>query len=38
MIAELGTMGRREAVKALLAERSNLLVVTGLGSPSQIYR
>jgi thiamine pyrophosphate-dependent acetolactate synthase large subunit-like protein len=28
------TLSRRDAVKALLAERKNLLVVTGLGSPS----
>ena len=28
------TLARRDAVKALLAERNNLLVVTGLGSPS----
>jgi thiamine pyrophosphate-dependent acetolactate synthase large subunit-like protein len=27
-------LARRDAVKALLAERKNLLVVTGLGSPS----
>jgi thiamine pyrophosphate-dependent acetolactate synthase large subunit-like protein len=27
-------LARRDAVKALLAERNNLLVVTGLGSPS----
>lgn len=29
-----GTLDRREAVKALLAHRKELLVVTGLGSPS----
>jgi thiamine pyrophosphate-dependent acetolactate synthase large subunit-like protein len=34
MAASFGTMDRREAVKALLVDRQNLLVVTGLGSPS----
>ncbi len=34
MAESFGTMDRREAVKALLADRKNLLVVTGLGSPS----
>jgi thiamine pyrophosphate-dependent acetolactate synthase large subunit-like protein len=34
MTAVFGTMDRREAVKALLADRNKLLVVTGLGSPS----
>ncbi|MDB5638439.1 MAG: aldehyde dehydrogenase [Bradyrhizobium sp.] len=34
MIAAFGTMDRREAVKSLLVDRKNLLVVTGLGSPS----
>jgi thiamine pyrophosphate-dependent acetolactate synthase large subunit-like protein len=34
MAVSFGTMDRREAVKALLVDRKNLLVVTGLGSPS----
>ncbi|MDB5633239.1 MAG: aldehyde dehydrogenase [Tardiphaga sp.] len=34
MAATFGTMDRREAVKTLLMDRKNLLVVTGLGSPS----
>jgi thiamine pyrophosphate-dependent acetolactate synthase large subunit-like protein len=34
MTAAFGTMDRREAVKTLLVDRNNLLVVTGLGSPS----
>lgn len=34
MTETFGTMDRREAVKALLTDRKNLLVVTGLGSPS----
>jgi thiamine pyrophosphate-dependent acetolactate synthase large subunit-like protein len=34
MTTQFGTMDRREAVKALLADRKDLLVVTGLGSPS----
>jgi thiamine pyrophosphate-dependent acetolactate synthase large subunit-like protein len=34
MAVSFGTMDRREAVKALLVDRRNLLVVTGLGSPS----
>jgi thiamine pyrophosphate-dependent acetolactate synthase large subunit-like protein len=34
MTAAFGTMDRREAVKTLLVDRKNLLVVTGLGSPS----
>lgn len=34
MYSKFGTMDRREAVKALLANRKDLLVVTGLGSPS----
>jgi thiamine pyrophosphate-dependent acetolactate synthase large subunit-like protein len=31
-MASSNALGRREAVKALLAERGNLLVITGLGS------
>ena len=31
---EAGTLDRREAVRALLADRGGLLVVTGLGSPA----
>ena len=34
MSAQFGTMDRREAVKALLVDRKDMLVVTGLGSPS----
>lgn len=34
MAGETGTMDRRDAVRELLAERGELLVVTGLGSPS----
>lgn len=34
MAATFGTLDRREAVKALLVDRKDLLVVTGLGSPS----
>ena len=34
MTATFGTLDRREAVKTLLADRKDLLVVTGLGSPS----
>jgi thiamine pyrophosphate-dependent acetolactate synthase large subunit-like protein len=34
MPAPFGTLDRRDAVKALLADRRDLLVVTGLGSPS----
>ena len=34
MTAQFGTMDRRAAVKALLADREGLLIVTGLGSPS----
>jgi thiamine pyrophosphate-dependent acetolactate synthase large subunit-like protein len=34
MAATFGTMDRREAVKTLLMDRKDLLVVTGLGSPS----
>jgi thiamine pyrophosphate-dependent acetolactate synthase large subunit-like protein len=34
MAVSFGIMDRREAVKALLVDRRNLLVVTGLGSPS----
>jgi thiamine pyrophosphate-dependent acetolactate synthase large subunit-like protein len=34
MTMSFGTMDRREAVKALLVDRRNLLIVTGLGSPS----
>jgi thiamine pyrophosphate-dependent acetolactate synthase large subunit-like protein len=34
MSATFGTLDRREAVKVLLADRGDLLVVTGLGSPS----
>lgn len=34
MTASFGTMDRREAVKALLVDRKELLAVTGLGSPS----
>src|ERR1700760_2062605 len=34
MAVSFGTMDRREAVKALLVDRRNLLVVTGLGSPT----
>ena len=34
MSEQFGTMDRREAVKALLADRKTLLAVTGLGSPS----
>jgi thiamine pyrophosphate-dependent acetolactate synthase large subunit-like protein len=30
----LGSLDRREAIKTLLADRKDLLVVTGLGSPS----
>jgi thiamine pyrophosphate-dependent acetolactate synthase large subunit-like protein len=33
-MAEHGTLERREAVAALLAQRGRLLVVTGLGSPT----
>lgn len=33
-LATLGTMDRRAAVKTLLEDRGDLLVVTGLGSPS----
>jgi len=34
MSHSFGSLDRREAVKALLADRKDLLVVTGLGSPS----
>jgi thiamine pyrophosphate-dependent acetolactate synthase large subunit-like protein len=34
MAGTFGTMDRREAVKTLLVDRKDLLVVTGLGSPS----
>lgn len=34
MTAALGTLDRRRAVKTLLVERGNCLVITGLGSPS----
>ncbi|CAN5376475.1 thiamine pyrophosphate-dependent enzyme [soil metagenome] len=34
MAVTFGTMDRRDAVKALLVDRRDLLVVTGLGSPS----
>lgn len=34
MTATFGTLDRREAVKTLLADRKDLLVVSGLGSPS----
>jgi thiamine pyrophosphate-dependent acetolactate synthase large subunit-like protein len=34
MTAAFGTMDRREAVKSVLVDRKDLLVVTGLGSPS----
>jgi thiamine pyrophosphate-dependent acetolactate synthase large subunit-like protein len=34
MTATFGTLDRREAVKTLLADRKDLLVITGLGSPS----
>ena len=34
MSHSLGSLDRREAIKALLADREDLLVVTGLGSPS----
>ena len=34
MTATSGTLDRRAAIKTLLAERGDLLVVTGLGSPS----
>ncbi len=34
MVNECNGMDRREAVRILLAERKNTLVVTGLGSPS----
>ncbi|MDB5654850.1 MAG: aldehyde dehydrogenase [Tardiphaga sp.] len=34
MAVTFGTMDRRAAVKALLADRRDLLVVTGLGSPT----
>ena len=34
MTAQFGTMDRRAAVAALLVDRKQLLVVTGLGSPS----
>jgi thiamine pyrophosphate-dependent acetolactate synthase large subunit-like protein len=34
MTAAFGTMERREAVRNLLVDRKDLLVVTGLGSPS----
>jgi thiamine pyrophosphate-dependent acetolactate synthase large subunit-like protein len=34
IMAKFGTLDRREAVKALLAERSDLLVICGLGSPA----
>src|ERR1700709_2885279 len=34
MAVTFGTMDRREAVKPLLLDRKDLLVVTGLGSPS----
>ena len=34
MTATCGTMDRREAIKILLIDRRDLLVVTGLGSPS----
>ena len=33
-VSKPGTLNRREVVKALLQERGDLLVVTGLGSPS----
>ena len=33
-VSKSGTLDRREVVKALLHERGDLLVVTGLGSPS----
>lgn len=34
MTATFGTLDRREAVRTLLTDRKDLLVVTGLGSPS----
>lgn len=34
MTTDFGQMDRREAVRELLADRGDLLVVTGLGSPS----
>lgn len=34
MAVTFGTMDRREAVRTLLADRKDLLVVTGLGSPT----
>ena len=34
MTTALGSLDRREAVRALLADRGDLLVVTGLGSPA----
>ncbi|MDB5628116.1 MAG: aldehyde dehydrogenase, partial [Tardiphaga sp.] len=34
MTTTFGTMDRRAAVKGLLVDRKNLLVVSGLGSPS----
>jgi thiamine pyrophosphate-dependent acetolactate synthase large subunit-like protein len=34
MASNFGSLDRREAVKALLKERGDLLVVSGLGSPS----
>src|ERR1700712_3139528 len=34
MAVTFGTMDRREAVKTLLLDRKDLLVITGLGSPS----
>jgi thiamine pyrophosphate-dependent acetolactate synthase large subunit-like protein len=34
MSQDFGSLDRRQAVKALLADRKDLLVVTGLGSPS----
>lgn len=34
MPATSGTLDRRKAIKSLLADRGDLLVVTGLGSPS----
>src|ERR1700709_256989 len=34
MAVTFGTMDRREAVKPLLLDRKDLLVITGLGSPS----
>lgn len=36
-MAQSNALGRREAVKALLADRGDLLVITGLGS-SEIGR